>query len=123
MFDIVVECGFEIPQCIIVTFENNNVNDQTNDSSIFNEMDVTECFCKIGYVTYPDNRMTINYGANNYNVEYKDIVNFNRNQSGLLDSIRPYINHRTFKNSYRIHIFNTRYQGDHIGAQAKQLNF
>ena len=47
LFSIGAECYFDIPQCIKVSFENNNVNDQTsifNDSSIFNEMDVTECF-------------------------------------------------------------------------------
>ena len=105
-----------------MTFENNNVNDQTNDSSIFNEMDDTKCFCKIGSVNYPEDRMTINYGCNNYNVTYKEIVNFNRNYNGLLDIIKPYINLRSFKSSYRIYIFDTRYQRDHIRAQAKQLN-
>ena len=59
LFDIGVDSGFEIPQYVIVTFENNNVNDQANDSSKFIEMDVTECYCKIGSVTYPDDRMTI----------------------------------------------------------------
>ena len=43
LFNIGILSGFEIPQYIIANFEN-NVNDQTNDSSIFNEMDVTECF-------------------------------------------------------------------------------
>ena len=31
-------------------------------------MDVTECFCKIGSATYLDDRITIKYVANNYNV-------------------------------------------------------
>ena len=44
LFSIGVECYFDKPQYIKVTFEKNNVNDQTNDSSIFNEMVVTECF-------------------------------------------------------------------------------
>ena len=39
--DISVESGFEIHQYIIVTFEINNVNGQTNDASIFNDMGVT----------------------------------------------------------------------------------
>ena len=56
------------PNILIVTFENNNVNYQTNDSRIFNEKDVIECFCKIGSVTYSEDRMNINYGSNNYNV-------------------------------------------------------
>ena len=38
-------------------------------------------------------------------------------------NIKPYINHRTFKNSYRIYVFDTRYQSDHIGPQPIQLNF
>ena len=62
-----------------MTFENNNANDQTNDSSIFNEMDVTEYFCKSGSMNYPEERMTIKYRAKNYNVAYKEIEKFNRN--------------------------------------------
>ena len=34
LFDIGVESGFEIPQYIILTFENNKVKEQTNDYSI-----------------------------------------------------------------------------------------
>ena len=37
--------------------------------------------------------------------------------------IQPYINHRTFKSSYRIYVFDTRYQSDQIGPQPIQLNF
>ena len=81
-------------------------------------MNVTDYFCKIGIVTYPDDRMTINYAAINYNVAYKEIVSFNRNYNGLLDSINPYINHKTFKISYRMYVLDTRYQRDHIEAQA-----
>ena len=67
--------------------------------------------------------MIINYGANNYNFAYKKILSFNRNYNGLIDSIEPYINHRSFKRSYRINIFDTRYQRDHIGARAIESNF
>ena len=65
MPDLGVENGFDEPQYIIVSFEDIYINEQTNDGSIFNEMDVTECFCKIGSVTYPEDRMNINYGTNN----------------------------------------------------------
>ena len=60
-----------------MAFEKSNVNDQTIDSSMFIEMDVIECFCKITSVTYSDDRMTINYSANKYNVGFKQIVVFN----------------------------------------------
>ena len=51
---------------IIVGFENNNVNEQTHDASTFYIMNVTECYCKIGSEFYPEDRMNINYGTNNY---------------------------------------------------------
>ena len=38
-------------------------------------------------------------------------------------NIKPYINHRTFKRSYRIYAFDNRYQNDHISQQPIQLNF
>ena len=115
LFDLGMESGMERPQYIIVGFENNNVNEQTHDASTFDVMNVTECYCKIGSEFYPEDRMNINYGTNNYNEAFKEIVSFNKDYNGLPHNIKPYINHKTFKSSYRIYVFDTRYQSDHIG--------
>ena len=123
LFDLGMESGMERPQYIIVGFENNNVNEQTHDASTFHIMYVTECYCKIGSEFYPEDRMNINYGTNNYNEAFKEIVSFNKDYNGLPHKIKPYINHRTFKSSYRIYVFDTRYQRDHIGPQPIKLNF
>ena len=64
LFDHGMESGMERPQ-YICCFENNNVNEQTHDASTFHIMNVTECYCKIGSEFYPEDRMNINYGANN----------------------------------------------------------
>ena len=112
LFDIGMECGMERPQYIIVGFENNNVNEQTHDASTFDIMNVTEFFCKIRSVFYPEYRMNINYGTNNYNEAFKEIVSFNKDYNGLPHNTKPYINHRTFKSNYRIYVFDTRYQKD-----------
>ena len=122
LFDLGMESGMERPQYTIVGFENNNVNEQTHDASTF-DMNVTECYCKIGSEFYPEDRMNISYGTNNYNEAFKEIVSFNKDYNGLPHNIKPYINHRTFKSNYRIYIFDTRYQSDHIGPQPIQLNF
>ena len=123
LFDLGMESGMERPQYIIVGFENNNVNEQTHDASTFDVMNVAECYCKIGSEFYPEDRMNINYGTNNYNEAFKEIVSFNQDYNGLPHNIKPYINHRTFKSNYRIYVFDTRYQRDHIGPQPIQLNF
>ena len=86
-------------------------------------MNVTECYCKIGSEFYPEDRMNFNYGTNNYNEAFKEIVSFNKDYNVLPHNIKPYINHRTFKSNYRIYVFDTRYQRDHIGPQPIQLNF
>ena len=123
LFDLGMESGIERPQYIIVGFENNNVNEQTHDASTFDTMNVTECYCKIGSEFYPEDRMNINYGTNNYNEAFKEIVSFNKDYNGLPHNIKPYINHRTIKSNYRIYVFDTRYQSDHIGPQPIQLYF
>ena len=123
LFDLGMESGVERPQYIIVDFENNNVNELTHDASTFDTMNVTECYCKIGSEFYPEDRMNINYGTNNYNEAFKEIVSFNKDYIGLPHNIKPYINHGTFKSSYRIYVFDTRYQSDHIGPQPIQLIF
>ena len=118
LFDLGMESGMERPQYIIVGFENNNVNEQTHDASTFDK-NVTESYCKIGSEFYPEDGMNINYVTNNYN----EIVSFNKDYNGLPHNIKPYINHRTFKSSYRIYVFDTRYQREHIGPQPIQLKF
>ena len=123
LFDLGMESGMERPQYIIVGFENNNVNEQTHDASTFDIMNVTECYCKIGSELYPEDRMNINNGTNNYTEAFKEIVSFNKDYNGLPHNIKPYINHRTFKSSYKIYVFDTRYQRDHIGPEPIQLNF
>ena len=123
LFDLGMESGMERPQYIIVGFEHNNVNEQTHDASTFDVMNVTECYCKIGSEFYPEDRMNINYGTNNYNEAFKEFVSFNEDYNGLPHNIKPYINHRTFKSNYRKYVFDTRYQRDHIGPQPIQLNF
>ena len=47
LFDLGMESGMERPQYIIVSFENNNVNEQTHDASTFDVMNVTECYCRL----------------------------------------------------------------------------
>ena len=123
LFDLGMESGMERPQYIIVGFENNNVNEQTHDASAFHVMNVTEFNCKIGSEFYPEDRMNINYSANNYIEAFKEIVSFSKDYNGLPHNIKPYINHRTFKSNYRIYVFDTRYQSDHIGPKPIQLNF
>ena len=118
-----MESGMERPQYIIIGFENNNANEQTDDASTFEIMNVTECYCKIGSEFYREDRMSSNYGTNNYNEAFKKIVNFNKDYNGLPHNIKSYINHRTFKSSYRIYVFDTRYQNDHIGPQPIHFNF
>ena len=123
LFDLGMERGMERPKYIIVGFENNNVKEQTHAASTFDIMIVTECYCKIGSEFYPEDRMNINYGTNDYNEAFKRIVSCNKDYIGLPHNIKPYINHRTFKSSYRIYVFDTRYQSDHKGPQPIQLNF
>ena len=118
-----MENGMERPLYIIVGFENNNVNEQTHDASTFDIMNVTDCYCRIGSKFCLEDRLKINYGANNYNEAFKEIVNFNKDYNGLPHNIKPYINHRTFKCNYRIFVFDTRHQSDHIGPQPIQHNF
>ena len=76
MFDLGVKNGFELHQYINVIFEYNIANDKTNGGSIFNEMNVTECFCKTGSVTYPEDGMSFNNDTDNYNVAYKENIIF-----------------------------------------------
>ena len=64
--------------------------------------------------------MNNNYGTNNYNEAFKEIVNFNKDYNGLPHNIKPYINQRTFKSSYRLYVLDTRYQNDHMGPQPIQ---
>ena len=65
-------------------------------------MNVTECYCKIGSEFYPEDRMSISYCNNTYYGAFKEIVRYKKDYNGLPHNIKPFINHRTFKSSYRI---------------------
>ena len=93
------------------------------DASPFHIMNVTECYCKIASEFYPEDRMNINYDTKNYNEAFKMIITFNKDYNGLPHNIEPYINHRIFKSSYRICVFDTKYQNDFIVPQPIKLNF
>ena len=118
-----MESGMERPQYIIIGFENNNVNEHTHDASTFDIMNVNEGYCKIGSEFYPEDRMNINFGTNNYIEASKEIVIFNKDNNGLPHDVKPYINHRSLKSSYRVYVFDDRYQNDHLGPQPKQPIF
>ena len=77
-FDLGKELVMEKPQNIIVGFENNNVNEQIEDATTFDVMNVTECYCKISGEFYPDDRMNLTYGTSNYNEAFKEIVTFGK---------------------------------------------
>ena len=99
LFDLGMESGFGRPQYTIIGFENKIVNQQTHDASTFDIMNVTECYCKIGSEFYLENRTNINYGTNNYNEVFKEIVNINKDFIGLPHNNKPYKNDRIFKSS------------------------
>ena len=40
-------------------------------------MNATECYCKIGGEFLPEDRININYGTNENNAAFEEIVNFN----------------------------------------------
>ena len=122
LFDLGMESGMERPQYIIIGFENNNVNERTHDASTFDIMNVTECYCKIGSAFYTEDRMNINYGTKKYNEALKEIVGFNKDYNGLPHNIKPYINHRTFKSSYRMDRMNINY-GTNNDAFKEIVNF
>ena len=121
LFDLGMESGMERPQHIINGSENNNINEQSHDASTFDIMNVTECYCKIGSEFYPEDGMNNNYCTNFYNEAFKDFVN--KGYNGLPHNVKPYINHRIFKSSFRLYVFDTRYQNDQIGPQPVQINF
>ena len=52
--------------------------------------------------------MIINYGTNDYNETFKEIVNFIKYYNGLTHIIKQYISHRTLKSTYRIYVTDTR---------------
>ena len=84
LFELGMESSMEGPQCIIIVFENNNVNEQAQDASTFHIMNVFECYCKIGNEFHLEDRMNINYGTNYYNEAFKEIVIFTKIIMGYL---------------------------------------
>ena len=93
LLDLDMESGMEKTQIIIVGFEINKIYEPTPAASTFCVMIVLDCYCKIGSEFYPEKRMNINYGTNNYNEVFKTIFNFNQDYYRLPHKFKPYLTH------------------------------
>ena len=123
LFDLIMESGMERLQYDIIGFENNNAKEQIHDASMIDIMNFIECYCTIDKEFYPEDRMNINYGTNNYNEAFKEIVNFIKDYNGLPHNIKPYtiIEHSKVVIEYLYLILDIKYKYDHIGPQPIQL--
>ena len=82
-----MESGMERQKYIIIGFQNNNVYEQTHDASIFGIMNVTECYCKTGSESCPEDRMNVHYDANSCNEAFKDVVSSDKDCNALPHNI------------------------------------
>ena len=73
----------------LLVLKKNNVIEQSHDAIVFNKMNVTECYCKIGSEFYLKDRRNISYGTNHYKEALNEIVSFNTDYNGLPRKIKP----------------------------------
>ena len=118
-----MKSDIERPQYYIIGFKNNNVNEQNHDAKTFDIIIVIECYCTIGSEFYPEHRIKIIMVLINIMRFFEEILNFNKDYNGLPHNTKLDIIQRTFKTSYRIYVFGTRYKSDHIGPLPIQLSF
>ena len=90
------------------------------NNAIFDNLDVRKYFVEIDGIKYPKDAVDVDYDANKYLDQYRDIGFFFKEYVGE-PLLTPFISYTDVKIKYPFQVIDLRYQVDHINPKKKQL--
>ena len=110
------------PKYLISAFQTNDrtTPNKNANPAIFDTNHVTKYFVEIDGVRYPKDGVLINFEANSYLDQYRDLKLFYKEYVGE-ELLQPYITYPEMKYRYPIQITDLRHQVDHITPKKIQL--
>ena len=105
----------EKPRHILIAFQKVRSNDQTKDSSLFDNLNTTQISVVLNDVKYPARDMHADFAKHNYIGYYKSFVDFARDYYGLDPlTVGNFIDPITYKDNFAIFYFNVSHQSEKI---------
>ena len=112
---LAVKSSPEIPRFIIIGFQQNGINNQTTNPSIFTGVNVGNMYVMLNSTRYPATDYNINFGAQQFSRVYGDVTNFRSkffNMDELISS--PNINPSDYKDLYNLFLFDVSKQSEKL---------
>ena len=112
---LAVKSSPEIPRFIIIGFQQNGINIQTTNPSVFNGVNVGNMYVMLNSTRYPATDYNINFGAQQFSRLYGDVTNFRSkffNMDELISS--PNINPLDYKDLYNLFLFDVSKQSEKL---------
>ena len=85
---------------------------KTNNTAIFDNVDVEQCLLQIDCTRYPRDALHVDYAKNDYLNHNRDHKTFDKPYVKETLS-NPFLPYPDMKNFYAIHVFDLRFQVDH----------
>ena len=112
---LAVKSSPEIPRFIIIGFQQNGINFQTTNPSIFNNMNVSNMYVMLNSIRYPTTDYDIKFGQQEFSRVYGDVTNF-RSKFFNMDELisNPNINPSDYRDLYSLFLFDVSKQSEKL---------
>ena len=112
---LAVKSSPETPRFIIIGFQQNGINFQTTNPSIFGGVNVSNIYVMLNSTRYPATDYNIHFGAQQFSRVYGDVANF-RSKFFNMDELisNPNINPSDYKDLYNLFLFDVSKQSEKL---------
>ena len=112
---LAVKSSPEVPRFIIIGFQQNRINNQTTNPSIFDNVDVSNIYVTLNSTRYPATDYDINFETQRFSRVYGDVADF-RSKFFNMDELisNPNINPSDYKDLYSLFLFDVSKQSEKL---------
>ena len=112
---LAVKSSPEIPRFIIIGFQQNGINFQTTNPSIFNNMNDSNMYVMLNSTRYPTTDYDIKFGEQEFSRVYGDVAEFRANFFNMDELIsNPNINPSDYRDLYSLFLFDVSKQSEKL---------
>ena len=118
-----VKSSPDIPRFIIVGFQTNKMNQQTQNPAIFNHLSVRNIYVTLNAKRYPDTDYDINFDANQYSRIYGDAALFRKKFFNMDELVsNPGINPPDYRDLYPLYVFDVTKQSEKLKTSVSDIH-
>ena len=112
---LAVKSSPEIPRFIIIGFQQNGINFQTTNPSIFSNMNVSNMYVMLNSTRYPTTDYDIKFGEQEFSRVYGDVAEFRAKLFNMDELIsNPNINPSDYRDLYSLFLFDVSKQSEKL---------